>query len=73
MNWAVVEGVQISASKVALGHISVGWSCFGAAALRPRVELGFWTQGRGGGVLLSSTVPVQGDCRLALRPFALSP
>ena len=39
MNWAVVAGVQISASKVALGHICVGWSCFGAAALQPRVQL----------------------------------
>ena len=53
MNWAVVAGVQISASKVALGHMCVGWSCFGAAALQPRVQLDCWTQGRGGGVLLS--------------------
>jgi hypothetical protein len=39
MNWAVVEGVQISASKVALGRMCVGWSFFDSGALQPRADL----------------------------------
>ena len=59
VNWAVVAGVRISASKVAVGRMCVGWSCFGAAALQPRVQLDFWTLGVGA---VSSSLP-QCQCR----------